>query len=143
MHVLYHVIILDLEILHAIYGKWAMAPSCITKRLLPQVIYPLLHKRLANKQSPFFLTRKEFFFLFFLHVPIYFSNIFSFPDGSEEEGVAQPLSKEEEEVEVMRSWIEVGGFLAQQEEEAKGLLSEVGLSSCPSFSFFFLLSSLH
>ena len=23
-----------------------------------QVIYPLLHKRLANKKSPFFLTRK-------------------------------------------------------------------------------------
>ena len=34
----------------------------------------------------------------------------------------------------MRNWVEVGGFLAQQEEEAKGLLSEVGSSSCPLFS---------
>ena len=31
MHALYHVIIWDLEISCAIYGKWAMAPSCITK----------------------------------------------------------------------------------------------------------------
>ena len=48
--------------------------------------------------------------------------------------MVQPLSKEEEEVKVMRSWVEVGGFPAQQEEEAKGLLSEVGLSPCPPFS---------
>ena len=72
-----------------------------------QVIYPLLHKRLANKQSPFFLTRKA---VFFTHVPIYFSTIFSFLGKSEEEGAAQPLSKEEEEVEMIRSWMEVGGF---------------------------------
>ena len=59
---------------------------------------------------------------------------FPLPDESEEKGAAQPHSKEEEEVEVMRSWMEVGGFPAQQEEEAKGLLSEVGSSSCPSSS---------
>ena len=53
---------------------------------------------------------------------------------SQSRGAAQPLSKEEEEVEVMRSWVEVGGFPAQPEEEAKGILSEVGLSSCPPFS---------
>ena len=47
-----------------------------------------------------------------MHVPIYFSTIFSFLDESEEEGVAQPLSKEEEEVEVMRRWMEAGGFPA-------------------------------
>ena len=35
MHALYHMIIWDLEISCAIYGKWAMAPSCMTKRLLP------------------------------------------------------------------------------------------------------------
>ena len=51
--------------------------------------------------------------------------------------MAQPLSKEEEVVEVMRSWMEAGGFLAQQEEEAKGLLSEVGSSSYPPFSLPF------
>ena len=48
--------------------------------------------------------------------------------------MVQPLSKEEEEVEVMRSWVEAGGFPSQPEEEAKGLLSEVGLSPCPPFS---------
>ena len=48
--------------------------------------------------------------------------------------MAQPLSKEEEEVEVMGSWMEAGGFPVQQEEEAKWLLSEVGSSSCPPFS---------
>ena len=41
-----------------------------------------------------------------------------------------PCSKEEEEVEVLRSWVEVGGFPAQPEEEAKGLLTEVGSPSC-------------
>ena len=35
---LYHMIIWDLETLHAIYGKWAMAPSCMTKRLLPPLL---------------------------------------------------------------------------------------------------------
>ena len=49
-------------------------------------------------------------------------------------GVVQPLSKEEEEVEVMRSWVEAWVFPAQQEKEAKGLLSEVGSSPCPPFS---------
>ena len=34
MHALYHVVIQDLEILCTIYGKWAMAPSFVTKRLL-------------------------------------------------------------------------------------------------------------
>ena len=64
----------------------------------------------------------------------FFSTIFSFLDESKEEGAVQPLSKEEEEVEVMRSWVEAGGFPAQQEEEAKGLLSEEGSSPCPPFS---------
>ena len=74
-----------------------------------QVIYPLPDKRLDNKQSPFFLTRKQFS-LFFIHVAIYSSTIFSFPDESEEEGAAQPHSKEEEKVEVMRTWMEARGF---------------------------------
>ena len=90
-----------------------------------QVTYPLLHKRLVNKWFPFLLYTGTHFF---------FSTIFSFLDESEEEGGVQPLSKVEEEAEVMRSWVEAGAFLAQQEEEAKGLLSEVGLSPCPPFS---------
>ena len=57
--------------------------------------------------------------------------------------MAQPLSKEKEEVELMMSWMEAGGFPAQQEEEAKGLLSEVGSSSFPPSPFLFLLSNWH
>ena len=68
-----------------------------------QVTYPLLHKRSVTKQSPFLLYTCAHF---------YFSTIFSFLDESEEEGAVQPLSKEEEEVEVMRSWLEAGGFPA-------------------------------
>ena len=84
--------------------------------------YPLLHKRSAiNRQSPFSPS--------FPVLISTFSTIFAFLDESEEEGAVEPLSKEEEEVEVMRSWVEVGGFPAQPEEEAKGLLSEA--SSCP------------
>ena len=95
-----------------------------------QVTYPPLHKRSVNKQSPFF----------FIHVPIfYFSTILSFLGESEEEGAVQPFSKEEEEVEVMRSWVEVGGFPAQQEQEAKGLLSEVGCPLVPHSPFLSLL----
>ena len=47
----------------------------------------------------------------------------------------RPLTKEEEEVEVMQSWVEAGGFPACPEEEAKELLAEVS-----SFSWFFILS---
>ena len=56
-----------------------------------QVTYPLLHKR------PY--TSAHF----------YCSTI-SFLDESEEEGPVQPLTKEEEEVKVMQSWVEVGAF---------------------------------
>ena len=45
----------------------------------------------------------------------------------------RPLRKEEEEVEVMYSWVEAGGFPAHQEEEAKELLAEVSSFFC----FFF------
>ena len=67
-----------------------------------QVTYPLLHKRLINKTISFSsLYSYPFFF-----------TISSFLDESEEEGAVQPLSKEEEEVEVMKSWVEVGGLPA-------------------------------
>ena len=56
------------------------------------------------------------------------------PDESEEEGAVQQLTKEEEEIEVMQSWVEAGGFPAQPEEESKGLLAEASLSPCPPFS---------
>ena len=78
-----------------------------------QVIYPLLHTRSINKQFPL---------LPYGSAHSYCSTT-SFLDESEEEGVVQLLSKEEEEVEVMckAGWM-TGGFPAQPEEEAKGLL---------------------
>ena len=51
------------------------------------------------------------------------------------------LTKEEEDIEVMQSWVEVGGFPAQPEEEAKGLLTEG--SSSPGPPFFLSLSTSH
>ena len=56
-----------------------------------QVAYSLPHKRPINKQFPFFSYTSACF---------YCSTI-SLPDESEEDGVVQPLTKEEEEVEVM------------------------------------------
>ena len=44
-------------------------------------------------------------------------------DESEEE--RRPLTKEEEEVEVIWSWVEAGGYPAHPEEEAKELLAAV------------------
>ena len=41
------------------------------------------------------------------------------------------LTKEEEEVDVLQSWVEAGGFPAHPEEEAKELLAEVGPFTCP------------
>ena len=38
-----------------------------------------------------------------------------------------PLTREEEDIEVMQSWMEVGGLPAHPEEEAKGLLAEASL----------------
>ena len=64
----------------------------------------------------------------------FYCSTISLLDESEEEGVVQPLTKEEEEVEVMQSWVEAGGFPAQPEEEAKELLAEASLSPCPPFS---------
>ena len=50
----------------------------------------------------------------------------------------RPITKEEEDVDVIRSWMEVGGHPAHPNEEAKGLLSEVMHSSV--FFLFTLLS---
>ena len=40
------------------------------------------------------------------------------------------MTKEEEEVDVLCSWMEVGGQSAHPEEEAKGLLAEVNAFLC-------------
>ena len=56
-------------------------------------------------------------------------------------GKGRPHTQEEEDIDVIRSWVEVGGHPACQEEEAKELLAEVCLSLSLSF-FSFLFSSL-
>ena len=49
------------------------------------------------------------------------------------------MTKEEEDVDVIRSWMEVGGHPVCPEEEAKGLLTEVNAS----LHFFLSPSSLY
>ena len=52
MHAFYHVVIQDLEISHAIYGKWPMAPSCITNRLLlPPLQFLIQSALIAEKKA--------------------------------------------------------------------------------------------
>ena len=52
----------------------------------------------------------------------------------------RPSTQEEEDIDVIRSWMEVGGHPARPDEEAKGLLLEVNAFLC--FFFFFTLLSL-
>ena len=59
-------------------------------------------------------------------------------DSEEEEGKGRPYTQEEEDIDVIRSWVEVGGHAAHQEEEAKGLLAEV--KHIPMSLFFFLIN---
>ena len=52
MCMLYHMVIWDLEISCAIYGKWAMAPSHITNRLFPPPLQFLIQSALiAGKKA--------------------------------------------------------------------------------------------
>ena len=39
--------------------------------------------------------------------------------------MGQPLTQEKEDIDIIRSWVEVGGHPAHQEEDAKELLTEV------------------
>ena len=57
-------------------------------------------------------------------------------DESEEEERTRPASKEEEDVDVLQSWMEVGGLPAHPEEEAKGFLAEVNSFPCFSHADF-------
>ena len=88
---------------------------------------PLFHTRPINKK--FYTSAHSYCFTI------------SFSDESKEEGVVYPFTKEEEDVKVMWSWMEVGGCPAHPEEEAKGLLAEV--SSSPGSPFLLPLSTSH
>ena len=55
------------------------------------------------------------------------SGFVSLTDDSSEEDEVKKIMKEEHEIDVAHSWMEVGGFLALAEEEAHGLLWQVFL----------------
>ena len=57
-------------------------------------------------------------------------------DESEEEERTRPATKEEKDVNVLQSWMEVGDLPACPEEEAKGLLAEVNSFPCFSHAAF-------
>ena len=58
------------------------------------------------------LSYSPFFFFFFLDESV------------------EAVAKKEEEVEVLRSWVEAGGFPTRPEEEAKSVMMEVSPPSC-------------
>ena len=51
-------------------------------------------------------------------------------DESGEEEVVKSETKEEHELGIIHSWMQVGAFPVLPEEETQGLLWEVGFSSC-------------
>ena len=64
-----------------------------------------------------------------------------FLDDSDEEE-RRLLTKEEEDIDILHSWMEVGGQPALPEGKAQGLLAEVSKSSCSPFCFDLLSISL-
>ena len=60
-------------------------------------------------------------------------------DELEQEGEkGRPLPREEEDLDIIRSWVEVGGHPARQEGEAKELLAEVNIFPCLSLSSYLI-----
>ena len=76
--------------------------------------------------STFYLTDPIFIGIVLFWPSDYFILLCSLSDESEqEEEKERPLTREEEDIDIIRSWVEVGGHPAQQEGEAKELLLEV------------------
>ena len=75
-------------------------------------------------------------YLYLFVLPFFIT--FPLDESEEEDEKAKPMTKEEEDVDVLCSWMEVGGHPAHPEEEAKGLLAEVNAFLC--FSHFTFLS---
>ena len=61
-------------------------------------------------------------------------------DSEEEEERGRPSMQEEEDIDVIRSWVEVGGHPAHHKEDAKELLTEVKHIPMSSSFFFFFFS---
>ena len=82
-------------------------------------------------------------YLFILPLLFLFFYNFSPSDDSKEENreVRRPMTKEEEDIDILQSWLEVGGQPALPEGEAQGMLAEVSKFPCPlplHFIFLFL-----
>ena len=104
------------------------------------------------------VVQVAYYFLYFLFfsitlwyksilTPVCTAFFYNFPlsDESEEEERAKPMTKEEEDVDLLCSWMEVGGHPPHPEEEAKGLLAEIDAFPCffpfhlPPFISYLLL----
>ena len=72
-------------------------------------------------QGQFSKQKKIIFYFpfFYTSAHLYFSTIFPL-DESEEEDRAKLLTKEEEEVDVMHSWVEAGAFQLDQRRKLRG-----------------------
>ena len=102
----------------------------------------------SSKKYIFFFFTSPFFFIFF--DPIFIGIVCLgllitllppalFLDGSEQEGEKErPLTREEEDLDIIRGWVEVGGHPARQEGEAKELLAEVNIFPCLSLSSYLI-----
>ena len=66
------------------------------------------------------------------------SGVVLLADMSSEE--VKEVSKEEHEIDVADSWMEVGGFLVLAEEEAQGLLQQLFLFTWYGLAFLTILS---
>ena len=65
---------------------------------------------------------KSYWYSFYI---VFFLFLLPSDDSEEEEEKGRPLTQEEEDIDIIRSWVEVGGHPAHQEEDAKELLTEV------------------
>ena len=104
-----------------------ITPSLLSFLLL--LIYPYTY-------AYFFLNTS------LLHISLLSFSLFFLADKSTDEEISRPRTKEEEDVDTLHSWVQVGRFPAHLEEEAQGLLLEVSLFSPPSFWFWFLCGFL-
>ena len=66
---------------------------------------------------------------------VFFFFFFFFADESADKEVSRPQTKEEEDIDMLHSWIQVGGLPAQLEKEALGLLLEMGFLSAVHMAF--------
>ena len=87
------------------------------------------------------LVTNLYMYIFFNILPLILTSFFFLADESTDEEVSRPKTKEEDDIDMLHSWIQVGGLPAQLEEEALGLLLEVGslffLSACCPYGFLF------